>query len=228
MLEAIIDGVSSLEKRLCIAETPDIPMPERDIETKEIRGRNGSLTRKYGYKDISFPVFFNLLEQDGIKDIVRHIKPWVVNAKELSFSDDSDFYYKVSHVSIPNIENTLNLYGYFEGRFTCKPFQYKRTEVITVNSPTQIMYYGTIEGEPFIKVYGTGDISITINSRTFHLKGLTEYIEIDSESNLIYQGSAPMGNKMIGKLPYLDIGVNNISWMGNVTKIEIDKREAYL
>jgi len=228
MLEAIIDGIASSEKGLCITDTPIIPVPERDIEHIPIRGRHGSLTKKYAYKDISFSVFFNLLDVDGIKDLIRQIKPWILNCKTLRFSDDADYYYQIKTSSITDIQNTLNLYGYFEVEFTAKPFQIKELNIIELESQGQILYSGTIEGEPNLKIYGAGDVSVSINNRTFHLKSLVDHIEIDSENQRAYKGTESKNDEMIGKYPYLDIGVNAISWIGNVTKIEIDLKEAYL
>lgn len=228
MLSVTIDGINSTTKGICLAETPEIPVPERDVDNIEIRGRHGSLTKKYGYRDITFSLFFNLLERDGIKQVIRGLKPWLLNAKKISFSDDPGFYYRIAQVVIPNIENTLNLYGYFEVQIRAHPFQYKQRDLVKITNPGQVMYYGSIEGEPEISIFGSGDVSISINGRTFQIKGLSGSITIDSEAGLVYKGTQPAGNKMIGKWPYLDIGFNTISWTGPVTRLEIDPKEAYL
>lgn len=227
MLELIIDNKSSADFGLCLAETPSIPSPERDVERVSVRGRHGSLTKKYAYKDISFSVSLNLLEDDGIKDKLRYIRAWILNAKKLQLSDDSVFY-RIKDSNIPDIDNELNLLGKFEANFVADPFQFKESKIITLNSPGKVLYSGTIESEPYIKIYGTGNGSLTFNSDVIHFQEISEYIEIDCENQQAFKGTDPRNDKMIGEYPVLQIGENDISWTGGITKIEIDVREVYL
>ena len=227
MLELIIDNKSSADFGLCLAETPSIPSPEQDVERVPVRGRHGSLTKKYAYKDISFSVSLNLLEDDGIKDKLRYIRAWILNAKKLQLSDDSVFY-RIKESNIPDIDNELNLLGKFEANFVADPFQFKESKIITLNSPGKVLYSGTIESEPYVKIYGTGNGSITFNNDVIHFQDISEYIEIDCENQQAFKGEYPRNDKMIGEYPVLQIGMNDISWTGGITKIEIDVREVYL
>ncbi len=227
MLELIIDNKSSADFGLCLAETPSIPSPERDVERVSIRGRHGSLTKKYAYKDISFSVSLNLLEDDGIKDKLRYIRAWILNAKKLQLSDDTVFY-RIKESNIPDIENELNLLGKFEANFVADPFQFKESKIVSRNSPGKVLYSGTIESEPYIKIYGTGNGSLTFNNDVIHFQDISEYIEIDCENQQAFKGTDPRNDKMIGEYPLLQIGMNDISWTGGITKIEIDVREVYL
>lgn len=227
MLELIIDNKTSGEYNLSIAETPSIPVPDRDIEMKPIRGRNGSLTKKYGYKDIEFSIALNIIDTTGIKEKIRFIKAWILNAKRLQLSDDSA-YYKIKHSFIPDIDNELNLYGYFKASFVAHPFQFIDKPIATMLVPGQLSYNGTIESEPYIKIYGTGDGSLTINNSVINLKNISEFIEIDSQDQEAFKGSSSKNGDMEGDYPTLNPGVNNISWSGGITKIEIDVREVYL
>ena len=227
MLELIIDNKTSGEYNLSIAETPSIPVPDRDIEMKPIRGRNGSLTKKYGYKDIEFSIALNIIDTTGIKEKIRYIKAWILNAKKLQLSDDSA-YYKIKHSFIPDIDNELNLYGYFKASFVAHPFQRIDKPIVTMLTPGQLINNGTVESEPYIKIYGTGDGAITINSSVIHLKNINQFIEIDSEHQEAFKDSSSKNGDMEGVYPILDPGINNISWSGGITKIEIDVREDYL
>lgn len=227
MLELIIDNKSSADFGLCLAETPSIPSPERDVERVSVRGRHGSLTKKYAYKDISFSVSLNLLEDDGIKDKLRYIRAWILNAKKLQLSDDSVFY-RIKESNIPDIDNELNLLGIFEAKFVADPFQFKESKIVSLNSPGKVLYSGTIESEPYIKIYGTGNGSLTFNNDVIHFQDISEYIEIDCENQQAFKGTDPRNDKMIGEYPVLQIGMNDISWTGGITKIEIDVREVYL
>lgn len=230
MIFITIDNVPSTVFGLCVYDTPEIPVPHRDIEIKEIRGRNGSLTKKYAYKNIEFDVILNLMDTTGIKNTIRQIKPWILNGKKISFSDDPGFYYQIVHGFIPdNIENTLGIYGFFAAKFIAKPFQYKETAMEVIKTtPKTFAYSGTVEGEPYIKVVGSGDVAITLNGSVFQLNNIVSYLELDSESKQVYKGTSPQGVNMTGEFPKLKPGNNTISWTGTVTEIQIDKREAYL
>ena len=227
MLELTIDNKTSGEYDLSIAETPSIPVPDRDIEMKQIRGRNGSLTKKYGYKDIEFSIALNIIDTNGIKEKIRYIKAWILNAKKLQLSDDSA-YYRIKHSFIPDIDNELNLYGYFKASFVAHPFQRVDKPIVTMFTPGQLMNNGTVESEPYMKVYGTGDGSLTINSKVIYLKNINQFIEIDSEEQEAFKDSSSKNGDMEGTYPVLDPGINNISWSGGITKIEVDVREDYL
>lgn len=56
-------------------------------------------------------------------------------------------------------------------------------------------------------------------------KDVNEYIEIDGEIMNAYKGDLLQNSKMVTELfPKLTAGANNISWAGNVTKVEIIPR----
>lgn len=227
MLELIIDNKSSSDFDLYIAETPSIPSPERDVELIPIRGRNGSLTKKYAYKDIEFSIALNIIDITGIKEKIRHIKAWILNAKKLQLSDDN-VYYKIKHSYVPNIDNELNVYSSFQASFVAHPFQFKDISKIEMNQPGQLIYSGTVEAEPYIKVFGTGDGTLMINNINIYLDSIDEYIEIDSEQEEAFKNTEPKNDNMIGDYPVFVPGQNDIAWSGGITRIEISTKEAYL
>ena len=225
MLELIIDDISSEDYGLCLMERPIIPTPERDVEQTPIRGRNGSLTRKYGYMDIDIPVTLNLMT-DALKGDVRMLKPWLLNATKLQFSDDG-VYYIVNHVSMGDVGNEIAEYGVFDAVFNCKPLACEDVVYSPLTAPGTIYNPGTEKSLPYIKVTGTGNVSLIINGRAFSMT-LTDYIEIDSELGYTHRGVPGMDDKVNGELPYLDPGANAISWGGTVTSVEIRTKAVYL
>ena len=79
-----------------------------------------------------------------------------------------------------------------------------------------------------MKIYGSGDIAININSQTLILKGINSYIEVDSKIKNCFKNVNGVitncNNQMYSTFPILEVGENNISWAGAVTKIEIMPR----
>ena len=55
-----------------------------------------------------------------------------------------------------------------------------------------------------------------------------EYITIDSEKEEAYFGSVLKNRQMKGDFPILNSGINNVSWTGNLTKIEIQPKSRWL
>ena len=225
MLELLINDISSADYDLCVYDRPIIPTPERDVEQINVRGRHGSLTKKYAYKDINIPITLNLMT-DALKADVRYIKAWLLNGAKLQFSDDA-VYYIVNNVVMGDVENEIEEYGLFEIVVNCKPFQFEDITFAPLTAPGTIYNPGTVESQPYIKITGSGAITLDINGRDF-LMTLTDYIEIDSELGYTYRGTAGMDDKVNGELPILDIGNNTISWTGTVTKIEIKTKAVYL
>lgn len=227
MTELILNGISSMNYNLVLRERPAIPSPELDVEQIEIRGRSGSLTRKYKYKNLDMTVRLNLYSKD-IKPDLRQIKAWLMKATKLEFSDEVG-YYTVDKVSIGNIENTFRRIGVFEVVFNCKPFLFKDVvKPAITGSGAIIKNEGTEIAQPTIKVTGSGNINFSINGRGFQIIGLTDYITIDSEMGLSHRNLVGKDSMTNGEMPYLDVGNNTFAWIGTVTKIEVSYKECYI
>ena len=81
-----------------------------------------------------------------------------------------------------------------------------------------------MNSEPYMKIYGSGDIIISINNRPLKFKNVENYIEVDTELMNCFKGETNQNNRMYSDFPILTTGENVFSWVGNVTKIEIEPR----
>ena len=72
------------------------------------------------------------------------------------------------------------------------------------------------------------DETLYVNNKSIYLKGITDKIIIDSEMKNAYNNSVSLNYKMSGDFPVLSLGENNISWIGNVTKLEIQPNWRFL
>ncbi|WP_304341248.1 distal tail protein Dit [Metaclostridioides mangenotii] len=226
MLHLIIDGKSSKEYSLSIYERPNIPTPKMRVEEIEVDGRDGSLTRKKGYSNIDIEVELNILE-DILKPRLRQIKAWLLYAKKICFSDDFEYFYKVKNVEIDDIENEIDCYGKFTVKFYCDPFIYSNNgEKIIELSSNKILNLGTYESRPYFKLIGKGNIYFTLNNKRVNIKGVSDYVEIDSETFTCTRGSLNMLAQMQGDFPILNTGENNII-LGDCT-LEYKTKERYL
>ncbi|AWB30056.1 distal tail protein Dit [Clostridium botulinum] len=210
---------------LVVEHRPNIPAPSRNINNIYIPGKNGTLTEDLGsYEDIGIPITFGFQDKVNINNKCRQIKMWLLDKIKdckLYFSDDIETYYKVKNVKIDNIERSIKSLGKFTVLFTCDPFGYIDEELLIIDKPISIYNEGTFESQPYIKIHGSGDISLNINNEVIKLKNINNYIELDSEIMECYKNNEALNNHMYGEFPIFKVGENKISWTGNINKIEI-------
>lgn len=224
-----VNNIADFEYDLSMVERPSIPTPIRNVEYYEIEGRHGTLHESKTFSDIELTVTFNLIVEEDIKKSIRQIKAWLLSAETLFFSDEDDVYYIVKNTVVGNIENEIDVFGEFEVTFTLDPFAYAKYSLATVtNQSKKIINPGTFESEPIVKVYGSGTIILTINGTTVTLKDVNNYVVVNCEMKECYKDSTRLNNKMSGSFFVLRRGLNDISWTGNVSKIEVEGRWRYL
>ena len=225
-----------------IENIPSLPTLTKEYETTDIAGRNGSLTKFKGYKDLEIELSCHFRCDDNYEYIDRknQITAWLYNYKnnnKLKFSFYDNCYWKVKQVELSNFTTKVKVMRCFTIKFIVEPFCYSNNKEITLTKATSIRNLGTIETRPKIIIYTdirdkeNGEtITLFINNQTVVLKKITEdNITIDSELMNCYttNESGVMINtnqKMYTNFPIMDIGNNNISWVGNVSKIVIDGR----
>lgn len=204
----------------------EIPTPEQDVEHVEVRGRDGSLTKMYGYKDIVLPVHFTMVGE-SFKTIFRRAKMNLITAKTIVFDDDPEVFYKVKSVQIELAENIIVKFGEFAVLFRLDPFQYEidnPTEIITSQKTLNNFGY---EAEPIMTVHCSGSGIVHVNDQDIMIQNINGTITIDSEMKNAYRiegGYVTNLNKhMIGDFPILEHGQNTISFDGGISKIEMVK-----
>nr|DAV72366.1 MAG TPA: distal tail protein [Caudoviricetes sp.] len=218
---------SSKDLGLAITDMANIPVANETIEMV-----NGYIIRTGEYLPIELPITFRSKNLKNIIDYQEEILDWLYNVKDnkliLSFMPNR--YYIVKNVVVDNISRDFDKYNTISVTFTLEPFKYDiydKTMILTKSE--KIYYMGNAKGKPKLKIYGSGNIELTINSETIQIKNIDEYVELDSKFLLcLNKNQQSKSRDMSGGFPILTKGINNISWTGNVTKIELLKRTAYL
>lgn len=172
--------------------------------------------------------FFKL----GLEEHARRLYAWLygsgIEYRKLSDTYDKD-YYTLAYISgKANVtELAKRMLGRVEIEFTCKAYKraYRGDDVITITEPVTITNPEGFNTTPYMKIYGSGDVTLYINNRSHGFKNIEDYIEVDSEVMNAYKGDKLQNNKMLtGKFPKLAAGDNNISWAGSVSEIELIPR----
>lgn len=229
-IDLIIDGESLSEKGFSLAERPYIPTAEMRVNHIYVDGKDGSWTKEEGYSDLDILTTLNILEFENIKQRIREVKPLIMNAKEIRLSDELDYFYKVKSVNIEDINNEHQGYGYFDVKFVLDPYQYMDTSYQSISNGQNLENLTGVFVNPLIKVDGSGEGSITINSETFEFKNITETIIVDTDLKIVYTENLKKNQNAYtyGPYPRLKPGNNAISWSGGVTSVSINPRWRYL
>ncbi len=228
-------GRRSIDYGLIIKKKSIYKGSQRDVTFVNVPGRDGDLIIDNGrYKNTT--ITYELAVVNGLTpwsfaELAQILRSWLIpNTGYFKLWDTYDkqhFRYAAFNGDV-NIEQELNDLGAVSLDFNCKPHRYavEGQNVITMESGGDLYNGEAVSSEPYIKIYGSGDITLTVNSETFVLEDVSGSIEIDSELMDVFKGSTLMnGSMMSTSFPVLQPGMNTISWTGgSVSKIEIVPR----
>lgn len=227
MFYFIFNNKKNIDLGIKVVKRPNIPIPERNIELKSLKGRDGSLTRDYKtYNDIKISVSLNFIS--GENDFINkgaEIADWLynINDNKLIFSDNDKFYYKVKKIECKDIERILKVIGKFIVTFVCDPYKYylenndiEITNSTEINSPMLV-----VDSEPIISISGSGNVNLIINDKRIVLENVEENLIINSSILECYKEKENLNYKMSGEFPILKNGENTINIEGNIESIKI-------
>ena len=222
-------GKDSRDFGILISSVPQQTKPERRVEHITIPGRNGELTQD---EDTYEPYTISLQCSTRGSDRLDEIVTWLNGAGELILATEPDKVYKASIYNKIAISDVIYLYNSFLIQFRVHPFKYSVNaygDTLELTTATKVRNSGSIYSEPIITVFGSGDITLTINGKDFPLFGVDGYITIDSEMMEVFKGNTNQNSKYGAvEFPRLEVGENNISWTGNVEKVEIHPKWRWL
>ena len=199
------------------------------MEHITIPGRNGELTQD---EDTYEPYTISLQCSTRGSDRLDEIVAWLNGAGNLTLSTEPDKVYQASIYNKISISDVIYLYNSFLLQFRVEPFKYSVNafnDALELTAPTKIKGKGTVYAEPIITVYGSGTITLCINGKDFPLYGVDGSIIIDSEMMEVFKGNTNQNSKYGAvEFPRLEVGENEISWTGNVEKVEIHPKWRWL
>lgn len=221
----------SLSMNLFLEEYPSIPISTEDYEEVEVDGRSGNLIINKGtYPDKKIPFTFTILSPQIEVDFER-VYEWLTEIEDnrLVFGRE-DRCYRVKKVIFGNIQKEFKSIGEFNVTFLCEPFTEDLTPITNeiISNNFKIYYSGNAPGDTLIKIYGSGNIQLTINGETMQIKNVSSYVEIDSYLMQVRnQDKTSKDRDTLGDFTLLEKGENTISYTGTVTKIVIEYTTKY-
>ena len=222
-------GIDSREMGGIVTAMPETVRAERRIESITVAGRNGSLHTDEGvYESYDRTMECALIKRAKLDEITA----WLVGSGEMTFSTEPDKVYRVTIANKISIAQMMRVFQKFQVVMDTQPFKYSVNaagDALELTAPTTIRNSGTVYSEPLITVYGSGNITLTVNGVDFPLYGVQESITIDSEMMEVFKGNTNQNGKYGGvEFPRFEVGKNEISWTGNVSKIKIQPRWRWL
>ncbi len=229
--ELYFNGNRSLNLNLFLENYPSIPITNEEYEEVPIEGRNGKLIINKGtYPDKKIPFTFTILSPRIEIDFER-VYEWLTEIEDnrLIFGR-RDRCYKVKKVIFGDIQKEFRSIGEFDVTFICEPFVQDLEETVheITTSGYKIYYNGNAPGDTLIKVYGSGNIQLTINGETMQINNVTDYVEIDSDLLQVRnQDGTSKDDDTLGDFVLFTKGENVISYTGTVTKVVVEYTTKY-
>ena len=209
---------------LYVAEKDIWSAPQYDQQLVSVPGRNGDViidNGRYQNLDVSYTCYCRKLSAN-----VQAIKQWLCRPGYFRLYDTYEplYFRYAAFASKLKVDELIGNTGKADLVFNCKPFRYsfagqsKRTLTVsgTITNPE------AFSSLPYLKITGSGAVTLYINSKAYTFTSVPTWLEVDSELMSCYKGST-LYNDRIGfsEFPTLSPGDNNISWTGSVSKVEI-------
>lgn len=209
------NGIWSDEIEIVIRERPDIPCAEQKYTKTEIPNKSGDLFQfEDTVEDISIDVVFVFSsEADLWQHKFREIKKWLFLNEDntLKFSDDSDYFYKVKHTKVKNVERKTKRIGVIETSFVCEGYQYSEQGQCEISS-NFLINDGCI-AHPVYKILGEGVCEIAVNGKKI-VANVGQNLTINTDLMLSYRDDGTLQNASITgdyENLYFSKGNNNVN-----------------
>lgn len=224
-------GKSTLEMGVLISGEGTYNAPERNVEEKEVAGRNGNL----------------LFDMGNFKNILVNYPAYI--RQDLPDRSSELFNYMASFEGYQRLEDTYHPYEYRMARylsnvevspdgcrnrsggltlsFDCKPQRFLKSgeEPVTYTANGKIFNRTLYPAKPFLKIYGTGEGTVGIGSETIIISAISTYMEIDCEIMDAYKGAINCnGNVSFTDDIIIRPGEVGVSMTGNIFRVDITPR----
>lgn len=196
-----------------------VPAAEPNMEEINLAGRDGTTYKFDGtYKATVIPIAFNYIgPEDRWNDRWRLAKQWLsARNATLRISDDSEYFYKISYVSLGDNERTTERIGNFTANFnTLDGLQYLLSGQMEYTSH-DVEWNPYLECYPVYKITAGGMCTLSVNGKTM-TANVGQNLIIDTERMIAYRSDGTLNNtKVSGNYEdlYLKPGQNKIECVG--------------
>jgi phage-related protein len=223
MVTVEFKGLTNRHFGLVVTHLDQRRRPEEQVEIIDIEGRSGSLVDRYGdYNSYERKIEFVHMKHDN----AREIHKWLSGKGILRTSEEQHGYFYADVVAELERKLVGSRKNLLTASFLVEPHFYLESgnRSLEITEEARLINIGTVYAEPLIKIFGTGDGQMIINSQIVQLTGIQDYLTIDSKLKIVHKDNLPAGRKMSGSFPVLEEGENIVFFNGGITKLEITPR----
>lgn len=214
-------GIKAENLNLVFSSFPVIPTALRVVERIKIPGKEEHLTLKnINYEPILIP-----FEGVALTSDLFSLRTFFSGEGQLIFDDYPDYIFEANlYKEVSLKHDTFDSVDFF-GVFECQPVIYlKQGQVnhtfsikdIQMNNP------GNLESLPTIKIVGSGTITIKQeNKKVLEINDVVNHVVIHSRLDSIFEDTRSLERFSIGETIRFKPGINQLSFEGNITSIEI-------
>ena len=217
----VFNGMHSDEIGVHVLKLPSITRAAERIENITIPGRSGNLHEHEGAYD-SYTKSVECLLKKGAD--VDKVAATLRGSGEIILSNEPDKKYRVTVINQIDIAYAAMRFQNFILQLDTQPFKYSASveDVLELTGPQRIYNPGTYYSEPIITIYGTGNVTLDINGKSYTVGNIDGHVTINAEIQEIYKNNVNKNNTYkTADFPTLDAGASDISWTGNVSKVII-------
>jgi len=216
---------------LIITELPPITKPKMRTDTTEVDGRDGDIIEELGYQSYTKTIKIGLSRNYDIDAIMKYF----TGTGKLITSDEPDKVYNSTIIDKIDYEKLLR-FKKANVKFYTQPFKYLKDEEsvelnIASETSVEVENKGLEVAKPIITLIGSGTIEILVNNVgifTYTFPENETEVIIDSLKEEAYLNGTYRNRNMLGEFPKLNVGINTISWTGDLTKIIIEPKSRWL
>lgn len=225
-------GMESTDLGVVVENPPALQIAQPRTEVQKVIGSAKLLHYSEGdtaLDPVTLSLECALVRPD--EDAVDELCAWLRGGGELVVPGDEDHYYKAWVKN--QIDMTKVIRRRADRRFTVQfereGFRYRNPPAKNLHltvSGTQVKNPGTAPSEPLIKITGSGDVALTIGANTLTIYGITDWVQIDCEAQIVYRENVNLGVQAVRTGDWITIPAGGafVSWTGTVTEVEIAPR----
>lgn len=215
-----------------IASPPKLIRPTRKMTAVQIPGTNREVIQMeeaFEPYDQPYTMFVGDGTENNLQGKIDAVCEKLYKQDWQTLMDDYDTEtFRLAYFKGPfDVENRFTRAGKFELEFHCRPERF----LISGNTAVSVASGDTIENptaykaKPLIHIEGSGDGILAVGSTTMSFEGITDYLNIDSDTMDVYRlTSENRSSLMTGDFPVLEPGDNTVSYSGGISSVTITPR----
>lgn len=215
-----------------IGSAPTIIRATRKITTTPVPGSNREIiTMEDAWEpyDQPYELFVGDGTPDNIQDKIKQVAERLYKTGWQVLLDDYEpGIFRLAYYKGPfDVENRFTRLGKFTVTFRCRAerFLLQGNNPVAVASGKTLTNPTRYNARPLIHIEGSGNGTITVGSQTVTITGMTDYLNLDSETQNCYRLASENKNDLMeGAFPVIPPGNSTVTFTGGITAATITPR----